>query len=348
MVMSKNIQAIDLFCGVGGLSHGLRKSGIDVRVGVDIDEDCRYAYEKNNKATFINKSVDKISASELTVHTQGGGALILAGCAPCQTFSTYNQKADESDRRWWLLSEFQRLIGEINPDMVTMENVPGLAKHEVFLKFTKYLKRKKYHVAYQVVDCSQYGLPQTRSRLVLLASKYGPISILSPESFSKHCAKTVMQAIGHLPPIGAGEVCPKDPLHQSADLSKVNLKRIRASRPGGTWRDWPVSLRAECHRYESGKTYVSVYGRMEQDKPSPTITTQFYGFGNGRFGHPVQDRAISLREGAILQGFPKNYKFFKSGETVRRRVLGRLIGNAVPVTLGSLIGKSFVDHLANI
>lgn len=136
-----------------------------------------------------------------------------------------------------------------------------------------------------------------------------------------------------------------DPLHQTATLSPTNLLRIRASKPGGTWRDWDPELVATCHRKRSGKTYPSVYGRMSWDEPAPTVTTQFFGFGNGRFGHPEQDRAISLREGAILQSFPKNYRFVKPGEPIHFSILGRLIGNAVPVKLGEAIGRSLVAHV---
>jgi len=135
-----------------------------------------------------------------------------------------------------------------------------------------------------------------------------------------------------------------DRLHQSAGLDPINLKRIKASVPGGTWRDWPKDLVAECHKKRSGKTYPSVYGRMVWDAPSPTITTQFYGFGNGRFGHPEQNRAISLREGAVLQSFPKSYKFVAPGTPISFTSVGRLIGNSVPVKLGKAIGQSFVDH----
>ncbi len=148
-----------------------------------------------------------------------------------------------------------------------------------------------------------------------------------------------------MPLLEAGGVCDHDPLHQARQLSPLNLKRIRASRPGGTWRDWDKSLRAACHRRKSGKTYPSVYGRMTWDNPSPTITTQYYGFGNGRFGHPDQDRAISLREGAILQSFPKTYQFVPKGVPIYQNIIGRLIGNAVPVNLGSAIGKSIVLHV---
>jgi DNA (cytosine-5)-methyltransferase 1 len=159
--------------------------------------------------------------------------------------------------------------------------------------------------------------------------------------------KTVRQSINHLRPLSAGSAAPRDKLHISSGLSEKNLQRIRISKPGGTWRDWPEHLVADCHRAESGKTYPGVYARMEWDKPAPTMTTQCFGFGNGRFGHPEQDRAISLREAAILQSFPRNYKFIPKDGKVNFKVLGRLIGNAVPVDLGRAIARSINLHLAS-
>lgn len=341
----RKVYAVDLFCGAGGLTHGLAKAGIDVRLGVDIDPACEYPYAANNNAKFLLKSVEDLEGDVLGSYYRKNGIKLLAGCAPCQTFSTYNRKATESDKRWWLLMQFSRLVDELSPDLVTMENVPRLIEQNVFDEFVSHLKRNGYSVAYQIVRCAEYGIPQQRNRLVLLASKIGPISLLSPSEFGKK-AKTVRKAIGKLSPIEPGEINPKDPLHQCSSLSKINLRRIKASKPGGTWRDWPKNLVADCHKKASGKTYPSVYGRMSWDKPAPTMTTQFYGFGNGRFGHPEQNRAISLREGAILQSFPSNYKFIPPGEQVCRRAIGRLIGNAVPVALGEVIGASILQHVS--
>ncbi|MHB9068767.1 MAG: DNA cytosine methyltransferase [Sedimentisphaerales bacterium] len=343
---SKNrakISAIDLFCGVGGLTRGLEKAGIDVRLGIDVDPSCKYPYTTNNNATFLLKSVQEVNAEDVESIFAQGHIRLLAGCAPCQTFSTYNQKADSSDQRWWLLLEFSRLVKELSPELVTMENVPGLLDYEIFDQFVENLKNDGYEVTHSVVNCLDYGLPQQRQRLVLLASKLGPIQILAPNKSAKQ--KTVRNAIADLHPIVAGEVSDKDPMHQSSALSKINLQRIKASKPGGTWRDWNSKLVAKCHKKKSGKTYAGVYGRMVWDEPAPTVTTQFYGFGNGRFGHPEQDRAISLREGAILQSFPKSYKFVRNGEPIHRKTIGRLIGNAVPVKLGEVIGKSIVNHV---
>ena len=159
---------------------------------------------------------------------------------------------------------------------------------------------------------------------------------------------TVRQAIGNLSALKDGEQDANDLLHRACRLSPTNLKRIRQSTPGGTWRDWDEELQLECHNKESGKTYPSVYGRMSWDEPSPTITTQFYGYGNGRFGHPEQDRALSLREGAILQSFPPDYVFIDNDHPSNRREIGIHIGNAVPVELGRAIGISIQQHLQEV
>lgn len=339
-----DIKAVDLFCGVGGLTHGLKRAGVDVKMGVDIDPACKYPYEANNEAVFLLKSVDEVMAEDIIDCYDASDIKLLAGCAPCQTFSTYNQKACQSDKRWWLLLQFGRLVEEIVPDLVTMENVPGLKDQNVFQEFVDKLHDRGYYTHFKVIDSSLYGLPQKRRRLVLLASRLGEVRMLTPEELNVK-PKKVVDVISKLPTLKAGEVDPNDPLHQSSSLSPLNLRRIRHSKPGGTWRDWPEELVAECHKKESGKTYPGVYARMEWDKPAPTMTTQYFGFGNGRFGHPEQDRAISLREGAIFQGFPKDYKFVPPGASVKKKELGRMIGNAVPVTLGEAIGRSLLRHV---
>jgi len=341
----RKVYAVDLFCGAGGLTHGLRRAGVDVRLGVDIDPACEYPYTANNESRFLLRSVERLEAVELQSFYRKNGIKLLAGCAPCQTFSSYNQKATESDKRWWLLLEFARLVDELSPDLVTMENVPGLMDQNVFGEFVAKLEAKHYSVSFTVVNCAEYGVPQHRNRLVLLASKLGPVKLLSPSEFGRE-PRTVLDAIGALPPLEAGGSHPNDPLHHCSTLSETNMRRIRASRPGGTWRDWPTELVADCHKKKSGKTYPSVYGRMTWENPAPTMTTQFFGFGNGRFGHPQQDRAISLREGAILQSFPPAYNFVPPDKEVCIKAIGRLIGNAVPVTLGEVIGTSLLSHVS--
>lgn len=339
------VACIDLFCGAGGLTHGLIQAGIPVVAGIDVDEACLYPFETNNNARFIAKDIKNVTPADLKKLYGDAKIRVLAGCAPCQPFSTYSQRYDTlKSPRWPLLYQFARLIKSVRPDIVTMENVPMVEKHAVFDDFVATLRRLGYSVWQDVVDCTQYGLPQNRRRMVILASVIGPVELIAP---THEKPRTVRDAIGKLPAIEAGSAHEDDAFHMSSKLSDLNLERIRASRPGGTWRDWPKRLVAECHRKETGRTYPGVYGRMTWNDPAPTITTQFYGFGNGRFGHPEQDRGISLREGAILQGFPKDYAFVPEGGPAHFKVLGRMIGNAVPVVLGEAIGRSIAAHLGN-
>lgn len=339
-----NAACVDLFCGAGGLTHGFFLEGIPVVAGIDLDPACRFPYEANNRALFVERDISRLTIGEFRNLFGDAETKILAGCAPCQPFSTYAQRysIDGNDGKWGLLYEFARLAQGTMPDVVTMENVPTVAKHEVFHDFVDTLKRIGYFVWFGVVDSSKYGVPQMRRRMVLLASKHGEINMIEP---THKQAKTVRQAIGHLRPLDAGQSAPRDKLHVASTLSPKNLQRIKASRPGGTWRDWPEHLVADCHKAKSGKTYPGVYGRMEWDKPAPTMTTQCYGFGNGRFGHPEQNRAITLREAAILQSFPRDYAFIPNDAEVSFTSLGRLIGNAVPVELGRAIAKSISLHL---
>jgi DNA (cytosine-5)-methyltransferase 1 len=345
------IVGVDLFCGVGGLTHGLRKAGIRINAGYDIDPACAWPFEANNgRAKFRKEDVTELTGAQIKaeLNISDGEISLLAGCAPCQPFSSYSlNKTDKGDKRWSMLEHFGRLVQETKPALVTMENVPQVRKHPVFDRFVQILRDSKYHVSVNVVHCEQYGIPQARTRLVLLASRLGPIS-LRPHDLKQDAIRTVRETIGDMLPLDAGYVSEEDPIHRSSELNAINLQRIRASVPGGSWKDWAPGLQAACHQEESGKTFPSVYGRMEWDKPSPTITTQFFGFGNGRFGHPEQDRAISLREGALLQTFPADYKFVKAGEPVAMKTVGRLIGNAVPVRLGEIIGQSLLRHIAAI
>jgi len=349
--MAKNndnlkVNIVDLFCGIGGLSYGLNKEGLNVVAGYDLDATCKYPYEANNDSVFINEDINNIAGNDLKVHYKNCDVKVLVGCAPCQPFSTYSFKSEDK-KKWQLLYQFSRIVNELQPDIISMENVPRLAnfrKEPIFGNFLDNLSKNGYSYSYKIVNCSDYGIPQFRRRLVLLASKFGNIDLI-PETHKTDNYRTVEKAIGSLEHLKSGEVSAKDPLHRASKLSELNLKRIRQSKPGGTWKDWDESLLLDCHKKDTGKTYVSVYGRMSWNKPSPTITTHCTGLGNGRFGHPEQDRAITLREAAILQSFPKKYKFVKKGKPYNKRTLSIHIGNAVPVKLGQVIGKSIINHL---
>lgn len=335
---------VDLFCGVGGLTHGFYKEGFNVLAGVDSDESCRYAFEINNKSQFISKPIEEITGDELKEIYPKQGIKILVGCAPCQPFSTYNLKK-KKDNKWGLLYQFTRLIKEVEPEIISMENVPQLIKEKVFADFVKTLEENKYLVNYNIVNAKDYGVPQNRRRLVLLASKLGRIELIPPTHTKP---KTVRQAIGKLEKIKDGEISKKDKLHRARKLSELNKKRIKSTPEGGSWEHWSKDLILDCHKKDSGKTFGSVYGRMNWDAPAPTMTTQCIGLGNGRFGHPEQDRAISLREAAIIQSFPKNYKFIdpKSDYTIAK--IATHIGNAVPVKLGQAIAQSIKNSLTRI
>lgn len=338
---------VDLFCGIGGLAHGFYLEGFDVVAGVDTDPFCRYAFEVNNAARFVQRDVASLTGAEVDAWYPAGSIKVLIGCAPCQPFSTYTNRIEEhrKDRKQWsLLDSFGRLVGEVRPDIVSMENVLQLRSKKVFGAFVGTLQDLDYHAWWDAVACQDYGVPQRRLRLVLLASRFGELRLLEPDDCAADRA-TVRDVIAHLPPIGAGEVHARDPLHRSSHMSDLNALRIRASVPGGTWRDWDESLRAQCHRDDSGRFYYNVYGRMSWDGLAPTITTQFTGFGNGRFGHPEQHRALSLREGALLQTFPSTYRFFDPAEGYYLTHMTEHIGNAVPVRLASVIAQSIRRHL---
>lgn len=341
-VASRDVVAVDLFCGAAGLSFGLQQSGIKIAAGVDLDPACRYPFEENIGAPFVKADVSGLSGGNVDAHFAGAPIRLLAGCAPCQPFSGYTTRRRSIDGRWQLLLDYLRVVEAVRPEIVTMENVPRLAQMPIWQLFVARLHAAGYNVAWQVLDASDYGVPQSRRRLVLLGSRLGPISIAPPISGGR---KTVRSAIGKQTPIEAGKRSTFDPLHAARALTAPNLRRIRASRQGGTWRDWPEEIRVACHSTVAGRTYPSVYGRMSWDKPAPTITTQFYGFGNGRFGHPEQDRAITLREGAILQSFPSGFEFVEANTHLNFRALGRLIGNAVPPALARAIGSMIVEHV---
>ena len=339
------ISGVDLFCGVGGLTYGLQRGGIRIVAGVDVDGSCQYPYEVNNDTEFVLQDVTKLTAESLQELFGHANYRVLVGCAPCQPFSSYSHGLNQKrDNRWSLLDAFGKLIAKAKPDIVSMENVIELASQPIYRRFLKTLYQSNYKVSVHRVRCADFGVPQTRRRLVVLASLHGEIH-LRPGTAA---TKTVQDAIGGLERLEAGDSSKRDRLHRCANLSSVNLARIQASRPGGTWKDWDESIISSCHRKETGHSFRSVYGRMTWTEPSPTITTQFFKFGTGRFGHPEQNRALSLREGAILQTFPKRYRFVRPHDPISFQNLGRLIGNAVPVNLGEAIGRSILAHLKKV
>lgn len=343
------ISAVDLFCGAGGLTHGLLQAGVKVEAGIDLDPQMQYAYEKNNPGVkFLRWDVARKNCRSIKRLFTPKKYRLLAGCAPCKPFSKLTNGVESHDD-WDLLDNFGRFVRGIGPEFVTMENVPELVDRgsEVFERFINTLERLEYHVDWRVVYCHEHGVPQSRKRLVLLASRLGVLSV--PEGRCSYPSqwKTVRQTISDLPELESGGEDPRDQLHCAPLLSPMNLRRIRATpHDGGTRRSWPDKLVLACHRKKTGERYHSIYGRMWWDKPAPTMTTLCTGIGNGRFGHPDQDRSITLREAALFQSFPRSYGFWPPKEKLNRSAIGRMIGNAVPPKLAKELGRAIMDHAA--
>jgi DNA (cytosine-5)-methyltransferase 1 len=340
------LASVDLFCGAGGLTVGLENAGIPVYAGIDADPDCRYPYEENTSAEFIEADVSNIDSDVVNKLFPEDSERVLVGCAPCQPFSTLKNGEDtEGTDEWELLESFERIVFDIEPEYVVMENVVGIRDTEIFTNFVHLLYSLGYNYEVEDVYCPDYGIPQKRKRTVLIASTLGDVELPEP-THSKDDHPTVRDAIGgeKLPEIDAGNSHEDDRLHRSRTLSETNLERIKQSTPGGTWKDWDEELILDCHKKESGETFGSVYGRMEWDEPAPTITTQFHNYGSGRFGHPEQNRAISLREGAILQTFPEDYSFVPEDAEIEFEKISPMIGNAVPVRLAEVVGEKIIEH----
>ena len=341
------ITGVDLFCGAGGLTYGLREAGIDVVAGIDIDARARYAFHANNApADFLEWDLESTPSERVAKLYGSANIRLLAGCAPCQPFSKYTN-GQCAHRKWGLISDFSRYVRDLAPEVVMMENVPELATRgrSVFEEFLSTLEAHDYSVSWEIVDCARYGVPQHRKRLTLLASRLGPIALPKPTRAAKR-PRTVRQVIGCLPPLAAGAMDGQDHLHVAARVSPLNLERLQATpHDGGSRSAWPKRLLPACYLRSSGARYTSIYGRLSWDKPAGTITTLCNGLGNGRFGHPVQDRALSLREAALLQSFPRRYDFWPRSEKPNTGAVARMIGNAVPPKLAAVLGAAVVSHV---
>lgn len=345
--MSDRVVAADFYCGAGGLSYGLTEAGIDVRLGVDFDPWCAYPFTTNCDAMFLEEDVRRVTARVVRRTMQRSDVRVFSACAPCQPYSEVNmQRAAHSSRGDSSLKVVNAILAELKPDIFVMENVPGVVRSDAFLRLIWDLEHAGYAVATTLINTRDYGLAQRRSRVVVMASR---ISKKPPKLRTKlRHENTVRSVIGELPKISAGETHSDDPLHRAAKLSDLNLRRVRTSRPGGTWRDWPANLRLDCHASGSGSGFSEAYGRMRWNGQAPTITTKFFNYGSGRFGHPSQHRALSIREGALLQGFPKGFEFAEDERKVPMGIAARLIGNAVPPPLGYAIGQAIMTHIRGV
>lgn len=335
----------DFFCGCGGTSAGLRDAGMEIVFGLDFEREAAATYRSNFPgAAFMESDVRAVEPPEIAEKVAGeSGPLLLSACAPCQPYSSFVERPARDGRRTLLL-RLLPIIEELDPEFVFIENVPGLhaerARAGTFARFCKGLRRAGFHVTHDVIDCQSYGVPQKRRRLVLLASKLGPIELPQPTHGSGNELRpvsTVWEWIGDLPAIGPGEEHPQWPNHIASAVTEVNLRRLRATPPGGGRADWPPELHLACHKDHKG--HCDVYGRMHADRPAPALTTKCTSISNGRFGHPYADRPISVREAACLQTFPRDFVFTGGIKSATRQV-----GNAVPVLLARRMGEAFVAH----
>jgi DNA (cytosine-5)-methyltransferase 1 len=321
-----NYTAIDLFSGCGGLSQGLSDAGYRVLAAVEIDKKACETYQANHQdVKLLIEDIRKVSAAKLlrAAGLKKGELDLLAGCPPCQGFSTLrarNGQAAAADPRNDLIDEFARLALAIRPKMIMMENVPALARYEKFIAFVERLSADGYQVISKVLDVSDFGVPQRRKRLILSASRVG-----QPHLAAKAPNRTtVREAIGGLLPVGkSGDDLHDIPTKQRSARVQAMIEAI--PKDGGSRHSLPDSMKLGCHSRTSG--FNDVYGRMRWEDVSPTITSGCSNPSKGRFIHPEEDRAITLREAAILQSFPTDYRFVVSHG---KEAIALMIGNALP------------------
>lgn len=325
----------------------MQQAGMTVRFGLDVDPDAKTTWERNyKKAKFLCKDIRQVSVDDVApfIKRRYGRPFLFGACAPCQPFSKQNRTKNDKDGRRNLLGEFHRFVRAYLPEYIFVENVPGIqtvtSRKGPFANFVQLLEDLGYFYDFKIVIAYHYGVPQRRRRLVLVASRLDPIKIPLPThgpGTNQPRLPTVWEWISHLPPIRAGEAHPKVANHRAARLSPLNLRRIAATPLGGDRRDWPKELELLCHQKHSG--YTDVYGRMIKNQPSPALTTRCISLSNGRFGHPEQNRAITVREAACIQTFPMEFTFHGSLNSMSRQV-----GNAVPVAMAKTFGDSIIRH----
>jgi DNA (cytosine-5)-methyltransferase 1 len=340
-------KAIDLFCGAGGLSLGLANAGFKVIAGVEINAAAAKTYRENHpKSLLYEKDIREVSIeSLLKKHKLKPGDLdLLAGCPPCQGFSTQgtrNRRAAPDDERNDLVFEFLRVVRIALPKTIMLENVPALARDWRVERLRQELHALGYIIDDEFVkikDAANFGVPQRRKRLLIKASRFG--SIASPKEITEKV--TVRQAIGHLQPAGTSG----DILHDIGERRSEKVRTIIAHVPkdGGSRHEIPRKYWLECHKRREG-SYRDVYGRMRWDDVAPTMTGGCHNPSKGRFIHPSEDRAITLREAALLQTFPSDYKFCLDNG---KDSVALMIGNALPPEFIKQHAKEYLRHLREV
>jgi DNA (cytosine-5)-methyltransferase 1 len=341
------MNAIDFFCGGGGMTCGLINAGINMIFGLDANPTCQATYEHNNNTQYLCRDILKITAVELVQEFPillNNDELLMVGCAPCQPFSFLRRGAANEHISVNLLNEFGRLVVGLHPAHILVENVPGIKGKgaEVLDMFFNTLTEQGYHYDCKIINAKNYGVPQNRRRLVIIASRmFEPHIPIATHGNNLLPYVTVYDTINDFPLLAAGEENPEIPNHKASHMDPITLQRIRATPHNGGGRlDWPQELYLNCHQ-NGFAGHSDVYGRMRWDAVSPTLTVKCFSISNGRFGHPEQDRAISLREAAALQSFPNDYVF--EGNLIE---VGKQIGNAVPVKLALCLGE-YIQEVHN-
>lgn len=337
------LAAIDLFSGCGGLTVGLKRAGFQILGAVDIDPLSVKTYKANHpNVTLWEEDIRELDPQELlaTLGLKKGGLDLLAGCPPCQGFSsirTLNGAIRVDDPRNDLLLEFQRFVEILRPRAVMMENVPGLAEDQRFETFRRKLKQLGYKGDHRILNAADYGVPQRRFRLIYLAGR-GMAVPFAPKSGLR---KTVKEAFRGLPLAGKSG----DPIHDIPENRTLKVLKIIQLIPkdGGSRMDLPEEYQLECHKRCSG--FKDVYGRMAWKEVAPTITSGCFNPSKGRFLHPEEDRAITMREAALLQGFPRRYKFPTSHN---KSAVALMIGNALPPPFIAAHGRCIKQALKSI
>jgi DNA (cytosine-5)-methyltransferase 1 len=343
------LKAIDFFCSWGGMSYWMQQAGINMIAGVDFDADCKATYEANMKdSKFILADVSELKDEDLakeTGITKNDDDLILIGCSPCQFWTIIRTSKKKSQKSKDLLHEFHRFIKFYNPGYVVVENVPGILKKKSesgLDRFVESLEGQGYKVHYEVVHLNDYGVPESRKRFSLIANRIGDHSIFPKPDNSRPVVRDFIWVHNWFSKISAGHRDDTDFRHTAAGLNERNLERLRLTPKNGWSRiSWSeTELQLEAYKKDNNVSFSDTYGRMSWDKPAWTITTKFFSISNGRFAHPEEDRAISLREGATLQTFPKTYKFI--GENMG--AMARMIGNAVPPLYAKQLGLTIIKN----
>lgn len=336
------MRAIDFFCGGGGMTYGLRQAGIIVIAGVDYEPSVKETYEENNPGTlFIHSDIKRLRSNYFERHfnlERYDDELIFVGCSPCQYYSIINTERNKSKKTKNLLLSFFRFVDYYRPGFVLVENVPGIeyAKDSILPIFLRRLKDIGYRFEKKIVDLSYYGVPQSRKRFSLLATRLNvPLSLPLPDAKQSIVEDYIGLANG-FPPIPPGHQDPTLFMHTCAGLDEKSILRLRLTPHNGgsrlAWASIP-ELQLKCY-IGKDDSFRDNYGRMWWNKPAPTITTKFFSVSSGRFSHPDEDRPISLREGATLQTFPKDYVFRANGISAT----AKMIGNAVPCEYARRLG----------